>query len=127
MTKTSPYVTIGENGITMDDIMIHDETTEDTGIHMMLARMSGDLDPKRQEDLLHATVRRPDGRTDGQRQVQMRGRPAEQRGHLGDLRRVTFDVRRMIKGRCRRVTVLFRVVLSLKKSDWEGDVTCLHL
>ena len=36
-------VTIGENGITMDDIMIHDETTEDTGIHMMLARMSGDL------------------------------------------------------------------------------------
>ncbi len=27
----------------MDDIMIHDETTEDTGIHMMLARMSGDL------------------------------------------------------------------------------------
>ena len=34
---------IGENGITMDDIMIHDETTEDTGIHMMLARMSGDL------------------------------------------------------------------------------------
>ncbi len=33
-------VTIGENGITMDDIMIHHE---DTGIHMMLARMSGDL------------------------------------------------------------------------------------
>ena len=36
-------VTIGENGITIDDIMIHDETTEDTGIHMMLARMCGDL------------------------------------------------------------------------------------
>ena len=36
-------VTIGENGITMDDIMIHHEDTEDTGIHMMLARMSGDL------------------------------------------------------------------------------------
>jgi len=36
-------VTIGENGITLDDIMIHDETTEDAGIHMMLARMSGDL------------------------------------------------------------------------------------
>ena len=36
-------VTIGENGITIDDIMIHDETTEDTGIHMMLARMHGDL------------------------------------------------------------------------------------
>ena len=36
-------VTIGENGITIDDIMIHDETTEDTGIHMMLARMKGDL------------------------------------------------------------------------------------
>ena len=36
-------VTIGENGVTMDDIMIHHEDTEDTGIHMMLARMSGDL------------------------------------------------------------------------------------
>ena len=36
-------VTIGENGITIDDIMIHHEDTEDTGIHMMLARMSGDL------------------------------------------------------------------------------------
>ena len=36
-------VTIGENGVTMDDIMVHDETTEDTGIHMMLARMHGDL------------------------------------------------------------------------------------
>jgi 2-oxoglutarate ferredoxin oxidoreductase subunit beta len=36
-------VTIGENGITIDDIMIHDSTTEDTGVHMMLARMHGDL------------------------------------------------------------------------------------
>lgn len=36
-------VTIGENGVTMDDIMIHDETTEDTGVHMMLARMHGDM------------------------------------------------------------------------------------
>ena len=32
-------VTLGENGITLDDIMVHDETTEDTGIHMMLAHM----------------------------------------------------------------------------------------
>ncbi|MBP5412114.1 MAG: 2-oxoacid:ferredoxin oxidoreductase subunit beta [Bacteroidales bacterium] len=36
-------VTIGENGITVDDLMVHDETIEDTGIHMMLARMHGDL------------------------------------------------------------------------------------
>ena len=36
-------VTIGENGVTIDDILVHDETTEDTGIHMMLARMKGDL------------------------------------------------------------------------------------
>lgn len=36
-------VTIGENGVTIDDIMIHDETTEDTGVHMMLARMHGDM------------------------------------------------------------------------------------
>ena len=36
-------VTIGENGITIDDIMVHHEDTEDTGIHMMLARMHGDL------------------------------------------------------------------------------------
>ncbi|MCR5588409.1 MAG: 2-oxoacid:ferredoxin oxidoreductase subunit beta, partial [Bacteroidales bacterium] len=35
-------VTLGENGITLDDIMVHDETTEDTGIHMMLAHMGGD-------------------------------------------------------------------------------------
>ena len=36
-------VTIGENGITIDDIMVHDETIEDTGIHMMLAQMHGDM------------------------------------------------------------------------------------
>lgn len=36
-------VTIGENGVTVDDLMVHDETTEDTGIHMSLARMGGDL------------------------------------------------------------------------------------
>ena len=42
-------------------------------------------DPQRQEDLLHATVRRPDGRADGQRQIQMRGRFAEQWGHVGNL------------------------------------------
>lgn len=36
-------VTIGENGITVNDLMVHDETTEDTGIHMSLARMHGDL------------------------------------------------------------------------------------
>ncbi len=32
-------VNIGENGITEDDILIHDPTTEDPGIHMMLAEM----------------------------------------------------------------------------------------
>jgi 2-oxoglutarate ferredoxin oxidoreductase subunit beta len=32
-------VTIGENGITENDILVHDETTENTGIHMMLAQM----------------------------------------------------------------------------------------
>ena len=32
-------VTIGENGITENDIFVHDETTEDTGIHIMLAQM----------------------------------------------------------------------------------------
>ncbi|MCH3923615.1 MAG: 2-oxoacid:ferredoxin oxidoreductase subunit beta [Bacteroidales bacterium] len=32
-------VTIGENGITEKDILVHDETTEDTGIHIMLAQM----------------------------------------------------------------------------------------
>ncbi len=33
-------VTIGENGITKEDILVHDPTTEDTGIHMMLASMA---------------------------------------------------------------------------------------
>ena len=32
-------VKIGENGITEKDILVHDKTTEDTGIHMMLAHM----------------------------------------------------------------------------------------
>ena len=32
-------VTLGENGITEKDILIHDETTEDTGLHIMLAQM----------------------------------------------------------------------------------------
>ena len=36
-------VVIGENGITIDDILVHHEDTEDCGIHMMLARMGGDL------------------------------------------------------------------------------------
>ena len=33
-------VTIGENGITENDILVHDPTTEDAGIHMMLASMA---------------------------------------------------------------------------------------
>ncbi len=41
--RSLEVVTIGENGITIDDIMVHDATTEDTGVHMMLARMKGDL------------------------------------------------------------------------------------
>ncbi len=41
--RSLEVVTLGENGITLDDIMVHDATTEDTGIHMMLARMKGDL------------------------------------------------------------------------------------
>ncbi len=32
-------VTIGEDGITEDDILVHDPTTKDAGIHMMLASM----------------------------------------------------------------------------------------
>ena len=32
--------TIGEDGIELDDILIHDPTTDDAGIHMMLASMS---------------------------------------------------------------------------------------
>lgn len=36
-------VTIGENRITENDLLIHDETTEDNGIHTMLARMKGDM------------------------------------------------------------------------------------
>jgi 2-oxoglutarate ferredoxin oxidoreductase subunit beta len=33
-------VKLGENGITEKDILVHDPTTEDTGIHMMLASMA---------------------------------------------------------------------------------------
>ncbi len=36
-------VKLGENGITENDLLVHDETTEDTGVHMMLAHMKGDL------------------------------------------------------------------------------------
>jgi 2-oxoglutarate ferredoxin oxidoreductase subunit beta len=36
-------VKLGENGITEKDLLVHDETTEDTGVHMMLARMKGDM------------------------------------------------------------------------------------
>ncbi len=32
-------VTIGENGITEDDILVHDAHSENVGIHMMLADM----------------------------------------------------------------------------------------
>lgn len=32
-------VKLGENGITEDDILVHDPSTEDSGIHMMLASM----------------------------------------------------------------------------------------
>jgi 2-oxoglutarate/2-oxoacid ferredoxin oxidoreductase subunit beta len=40
---TLEVVKLGENGITEKDLLVHDETTEDTGIHMMLARMKGDM------------------------------------------------------------------------------------
>lgn len=33
-------VTIGENGITADDILVHDQYSKDPGIHMMVARMA---------------------------------------------------------------------------------------
>lgn len=36
-------VKLGENGITEKDILVHDETTENIGVHMMLARMKGDM------------------------------------------------------------------------------------
>ena len=57
----------------------------DAGPHERRPPRGHRRDPQRQEDLLHATVRRPDGRADGQRQVQMRGRFVEQWGHVGDL------------------------------------------
>ncbi|MFA8449388.1 MAG: 2-oxoacid:ferredoxin oxidoreductase subunit beta [Bacteroidales bacterium] len=34
-------VNIGENGITEDDILVHNKYEEDTGVHLMLARMKG--------------------------------------------------------------------------------------
>jgi len=34
-------VTIGENGFTMDDVLVHDAHTDNMGIHMMLADMRG--------------------------------------------------------------------------------------
>jgi 2-oxoglutarate ferredoxin oxidoreductase subunit beta len=34
-------VTIGENGITEKDILIHDPSQQDSGIHLMLAKMTG--------------------------------------------------------------------------------------
>jgi len=33
-------VTIGENGITVDDLLVHDKHQRDTGIHVMLAKMA---------------------------------------------------------------------------------------
>jgi 2-oxoglutarate ferredoxin oxidoreductase subunit beta len=33
-------VTIGENGVTEDDLLVHDMYTEDPGIHMMLSKMA---------------------------------------------------------------------------------------
>ena len=33
-------VTIGKNGITEDDLLVHDKTMEDPGLHLMLARMA---------------------------------------------------------------------------------------
>ena len=51
------------------------------------------MKPQREEDLLHPALRRPNGRADGRRQVQMHGRSAGQRRYVADLRRETFDVR----------------------------------
>lgn len=36
-------VTIGHDGISLDDILVHHEDTPDPGLHLMLARMSGPL------------------------------------------------------------------------------------
>ena len=33
-------VTIGENGITEDDLLVHDTYQQDPGIHLMLAKMA---------------------------------------------------------------------------------------
>ena len=36
-------VTIGEEGYTMDDVLVHDAHEKDNTLHMMLAMMSGDM------------------------------------------------------------------------------------
>ena len=33
-------VTLGENGITEDDLLVHDQYSHDPGIHLMLAKMT---------------------------------------------------------------------------------------
>jgi len=33
-------VTIGQNGITEDDLLVHDQYSQDPGIHLMLAKMA---------------------------------------------------------------------------------------
>ncbi|MBI9035036.1 MAG: 2-oxoacid:ferredoxin oxidoreductase subunit beta, partial [Bacteroidales bacterium] len=33
-------VTIGENGITESDLLVHDQTSKDPGMHMMLCKMT---------------------------------------------------------------------------------------
>ncbi|MCX6272429.1 MAG: 2-oxoacid:ferredoxin oxidoreductase subunit beta [Bacteroidetes bacterium] len=38
-------VTIGENGITADDLLVHDQYEQDPGIHLMLAKMAPPLFP----------------------------------------------------------------------------------
>ena len=36
-------VTIGQDGYTMDDVLVHDAHEKDNTLHMMLAMMSGDM------------------------------------------------------------------------------------
>ena len=38
--RSLEVVTIGENGITEDDILVHDMHASDPGIHLMLAKLS---------------------------------------------------------------------------------------
>ncbi|MCD6112575.1 MAG: 2-oxoacid:ferredoxin oxidoreductase subunit beta [Bacteroidales bacterium] len=60
-------VTLGENGITIDDILVHDEKEEDPSIHFMLARMHlpelpvaigviRDVDSHTYEDMLYDQI-----------------------------------------------------------------------